>query len=148
MLGTLAKWLRILGHDTHYQRHYSAGAFTRLTDEGRYLLTRRRETAKQYNNTFLLRSNNVGDQLGELKELADLASARLKWFNRCLMCNTPLEKAHPDAARENVPEYVFYHNASEIRYCSSCGRYYWPGSHRENMVKQLAKWGLHPFGLK
>ncbi|MBW2035500.1 MAG: hypothetical protein JRI94_18340 [Deltaproteobacteria bacterium] len=25
MLGKLAKWLRVLGYDTHYQRHYSPG---------------------------------------------------------------------------------------------------------------------------
>lgn len=145
MLGKLAKWLRVLGHDTHYQRYYSAGTINQLVDEGRYLLSRHRETAKQYNNVLLLHSNNVGDQLAELKELVDLASARSKWFTRCLICNDLLENVQLNKAQENVPEYVFYHNASGIRHCPSCARYYWPGSHRKNMVRQLEKWGFTPF---
>ncbi|MBW1900644.1 MAG: hypothetical protein JRJ20_03305 [Deltaproteobacteria bacterium] len=31
---------------------------------------------------------------------------------------------------------------SGIRWCPSCRRYYWPGSHRTRMVKQLEEWGF------
>ena len=30
MLGKLAKWLRVLGYDTHYQRYYKPGAIDQL----------------------------------------------------------------------------------------------------------------------
>jgi uncharacterized protein with PIN domain len=29
-----------------------------------------------------------------------------------------------------------------IRFCPSCGRYFWPGSHRIRMEKQLNGWGF------
>lgn len=142
MLGKLAKWLRVLGYDTHYQQYYTLGVIAHLVKDHRRLLSRHDETANRYFNALLIQADHVGDQLAELKHKANLAPDPSYWFSRCLMCNTLLEKPVPHEARENVPEYVYFQNMTGIRFCPSCGRYYWPGSHRKRMIRQLEEWGF------
>jgi uncharacterized protein with PIN domain len=142
MLGKLAKWLRVLGYDTLYQTFYEEGAVAESAREGRKVLSRHKPTITRYTNSVLIHSDHVKDQLYELKNGGTITSDRSEWFSRCLLCNIPLEETKGADARENVPEYVFYQSASEIRFCPSCGRYFWPGSHRERMVRQLEEWGL------
>jgi uncharacterized protein with PIN domain len=142
MLGKLAKWLRILGYDTAYRSHYRPGFLDLIIKEDRHLLSRHKETADQYAGALLIHADRVGEQLNELKQLIPLAPDRSNWFSRCLICNVVLREAEVDEARENVPEYVFYQNTKEIRFCPSCGRYYWPGSHRKRMISQLEEWGF------
>ncbi len=142
MLGKLAKWLRVLGYDTHYQSQYKPASMNKLIEEGRLLLTRHIEKASLYENAVLLHGNNVSDQMKELKEKIILESDESNWFSRCLICNALLQDARPEEAQQSVPEYVFYENLKVIRYCSSCGRYYWPGSHRNRMMERLKEWGF------
>ncbi len=143
MLGKLAKWLRVLGYDTYYQPYdYRAEEITHLVKQGRILLSRQRLTIKKHSSSLLLQCNRVGEQLVEVKEALHLSPESQAWFSLCLICNVGLKPAREDVARENVPEYVFYHNMKDIRICPSCGRYYWPGSHRTAMIKQLESWGI------
>ena len=142
MLGRLAKWLRVLGYDTHYQRYYRPGDIEHLVKEGRLLLSRHRGATGRYTNAVLINANGVSGQIAELKERTRLVPVRSNWFSRCLICNVLLTEALIDAAQENVPEYVFYENMAGIRFCPLCGRYYWPGSHRKRMIKQLEEWGF------
>ena len=142
MLGRLAKWLRVMGYDTHYQPFYHKDAIERLVRQRRTLLSRHKKTADRFPDALFIRSNRVADQINELKNRMDLRPDRSRWFTRCLICNAALEKAHFEVARENVPEYVLYENAAGIRFCPSCDRYFWPGSHREGMLRQLKEWGF------
>jgi uncharacterized protein with PIN domain len=142
MLGKLAKWLRVLGIDTHYQRFYGFGAIDQLVSDGRWLLTRHEERAGLYGNAVIIHGDHVGEQVSSLRGKVNLATERKKWFTRCLMCNVLLETPVESETRVNVPEYVFYRHAKEVRFCPSCGRYFWPGTHRERMVRQLEAWGF------
>ena len=142
MLGKLAKWLRVLGYDTHYQRYYRPGDVDHLVEKGRCLLSRHKRITDHYTNAVLLRANAVGGQVAELKEQVCLDPDQSDWFSRCLICNILLVEVQEEVARENVPEHVFYENMTGIRFCPSCGRYYWPGSHRTKMVRQLNEWGF------
>ena len=142
MLGKLARWLRALGFDTHYQSYYGLGVMDELVREGRRLLTRHGERVRRYDNAVLLQGNSIGEQLTELRKSVYLVSDRTNWFSRCLICNTPLERTREDEARSNVPEYVFYHYTKRIKFCPSCGRHFWPGTHRRKMSRQLEVWGF------
>jgi uncharacterized protein with PIN domain len=142
MLGKLSKWLRVLGHDTHYQGFYKPGALHVWVKDGGRLLTRQEKIASRYDQSLLIRSVGVKDQLLELRERLDLVPERSAWFTRCIVCNEPLQGVSPGEARDNVPEYIFYLNMNQIRRCPSCGRYYWPGSHRQRMIKHLLEWGV------
>jgi len=142
MLGKLAKWLRVLGYDTLYQSSFRPGVIDLLLKEGRYLLSRRQEAIGLYKNMIFLQADRVGAQLEELRGKVNLAPERSGWFTRCLLCNTVLTKAKLDELQDNVPEYVFFNNMQAIHSCPSCGRYYWPGSHRTRMIRQLEAWGF------
>ena len=142
MLGRLAKWLRVMGYDTHYQSIYSREALGSHVRDGRRLLSRHGPTVEQYSHSVFIRSDHVKEQLHEMMDVVSPTSIRSNWFSRCLVCNTPLRDADPEDGQENVPEYVFYRNRKRIRFCPSCGRYFWPGTHRKRMIAQLEAWGF------
>ena len=146
MLGRLAKWLRVLGFDTHYQSFDPIHHIGQMARGGRIPLTRQRKLIPFLEGAAFVRYNGVGEQLEQLKQALLLESCHADWFSRCIRCNVPLMAAPEEAARDNVPEYVFYENMKRIRFCPSCGRYFWPRSHKIRMEKQLNRWGFfNPF---
>lgn len=142
MLGKLAKWLRMMGYDALYQRSYREEDFLRLTAEGRRLLSRRKKAQARHPDVILIQSDHVGEQLKELRSLGCLKFDPTKFFTRCLRCNLPLKEADPEAAGASLPDHVYHENVSGIRFCTQCGGFFWPGTHRDKMLKQLAAWGL------
>lgn len=140
MLGRLAKWLRILGYDTRYRRVHTGDPVRAAEGEGR-LLTRREELKNRPGVVFI-RSDHVGEQLRQLTEEGWIRPDPERAFRRCPVCNSPLEGADPESARDRVPDYVFHRHAPGLRRCPVCGRHFWPGSHRERMHAQLEAWGL------
>lgn len=142
MLGRLAKWLRIMGYDTHYQSSYKPAHIQSRLNEGRLLLTRNSRRICRHEGAVLVRADHIREQLKQLQEEGLIPADRAMWFTRCLICNEPLIKAPSEAVRENVPEYVFLNNPSGIGFCPSCNRFFWPGSHRQNMTAQLKAWGF------
>jgi len=142
MLGRLAKWLRVMGCDAHYQPCYRNEALGELVGEGRILLSRKRKTADAHGGSLFLLSERVGEQLQQMREAGYLRTDEARWFTRCLICNVPVVAATRVEPGGEVPEYVFYENRYNIRACPSCGRYFWPGSHRERMKRQLKEWGM------
>jgi len=143
MVGKLAKWLRVLGYDTHYQPHYSSEAIDTFVREGRILLTRHKRRAERLRRAaVLIRGNKVREQLIELKTELHLEPARSIWFSRCLRCNAILRKGREGVAEEKIPEYILYQNSTNISFCPLCGRHFWPGSHKARMEKQLKAWGF------
>lgn len=143
MLGRLAKWLRIMGYDTLYQPRYKPGRIQSLVREGRILLTRNTRLAELGEDVAVfIRSDHIGEQIRQLKDDRVIEVDRAKWFTRCMLCNEALLEAAPEMAEENVPEYVFFEHPAGIRFCPSCGRFFWPGSHRRRMTSQLQQWGL------
>ena len=142
MLGRLAKWLRVMGYDTHYEPFYREGAIEHLVLQGRTLLSRHKGRTDHHSGSLFIRSNHVKDQLMEMKDAGPLEPQEGKWFSRCLICNVLLEEVNPEDALDSVPEYIFHQNISGIRSCPSCHRFFWPGSHRERMERQLTEWGF------
>ena len=110
MLGRLAKWLRVMGWDTHYQPVYKEGGIDSLVHDGRVLLSRHRSVINLYSGSLLIQSDHVKEQLQEIQSEGYLRDDRPKWFIRCLTCNTPLKKVSIEETIENIPEYVFYQN--------------------------------------
>jgi uncharacterized protein with PIN domain len=143
MLGKLAKWLRMMGYDTHYQPSYSHKTMLLLVkEEGRILLTRNTRSTRRWEGALFIRSDHVGEQLRQMKMEAYLEVDRSKWFTRCSLCNRVLEEASFENVQGGVPEYVLFQNPSGIRFCPACQRFFWPGTHKERMIRQLEAWGL------
>jgi len=141
MLGNLAKYLRIMGYDTFYQTSYPDQRLSELVKGGRILLTRNHTTAAQYVNSVFIDHDLVKDQLKAVDKSLKLPRDRRDWFSRCIVCNSSLSKAELEAARQNVPDFVFFTHHERIVFCSTCKRFYWPGTHRERMGERLKDWG-------
>jgi len=103
MLGKLAKWLRVMGYDTHYQPFYRTGEMDHLIEgERRWLVSRHRMTVSRFDNAVLVISNHVDEQLRELQKRNLLSNDRTEWFSRCLSCNKFLISIKNPEALETV----------------------------------------------
>jgi uncharacterized protein with PIN domain len=150
MLGTLAKWLRILGYDTYFDPDLDDHQLVRIARaEDRVLLTRDTELARRRGvQVLLLSSESLEEQLHEV--LVDARSrlgsdadrfARLmdeQILTRCPVCNEPLEDLDRDEARARVPPYVFQ-TQEAFKICPGCQRVYWRGTHWERMQARLSR---------
>ena len=143
MLGRLAKWLRLLGYDTAYDRTASDLELARRARaEGRVLLTRDRELARRRGlRAVLIRSNVLLDQIGEIGRALALPCSG-GWpaglEPRCSICNTVLKAQTPAQVADRVPPYVMRIQRVFFR-CVRCGRIYWNGTHAAAMRQQAAR---------
>jgi uncharacterized protein with PIN domain len=138
-LGKLAKWLRILGYDTLYDRGNADAAFLRKAGaEGRVALTRKRDLARRSppGRLVVVTADHVGRQIGEVLEALALAPDPAKRMTRCLRCNAPLEEASKEAVTGLVPAYVT-ETCTHFRTCRLCGRCFWPGTHPRHVEEYL-----------
>jgi uncharacterized protein len=96
MLGTCAKWLRILGYDTSFDPELDDHQLVRLARaEGRVLLTRDRDLARRRGvRVLLIASERLEEQVAQV--LLDLELEPDAAFSRCPVCNEPLEAVDLD----------------------------------------------------
>jgi uncharacterized protein with PIN domain len=138
MLGTLAKWLRILGYDTLFDPALDDNQLVRQARaQGRVLLTRDQELSRRRGvRTLLVSSETLDSQIQEV--LATLELEPMRAFSRCPVCNEMLEELSREAAASRVPAYVAQTQDS-FRLCPGCQRVYWPGTHWQQMDKHLSR---------
>lgn len=137
-LGRLAAYLRLAGFDTLYEARATDEELARWAATGpRTLLTRDAGLLKRNAVThgYYVRSTHPPQQLAEVIRRFDL-SRLVRPFSRCLRCNQPLRPAQPHDVRPRVPEAV-WKRYSEFLSCSSCGRFYWQGTHYQRMQQLL-----------
>jgi uncharacterized protein with PIN domain len=140
MLGTLAKWLRILGFDTCFDPDLDDHQLVRLARaESRVLLTRDRELARRRGvQTLLVTSQVLAEQIRQV--LADL-ELEPEGTTRCPICNEPLVPLDRESARARVPAYVAETHDS-FTTCPACQRVYWRGSHWQQMDEFRAEFEI------
>jgi uncharacterized protein with PIN domain len=147
MLGRLARWLRVLGHDVAWGPHLRRRTLVLCARrEGRLLVTR--DTRLLRDPTLpphlFVRSDRFRDQLRELAAAVPLLGGDAdapEPFSRCLDCNRVLDELPREAARAVVPPYVFA-TSPRFRRCAGCGRVYWPATHHVHMQRELEALGL------
>jgi uncharacterized protein with PIN domain len=142
MLGRLARWLRILGHDVAYGPHLRGRSLADCARrEHRLLLTRDTRLLRdpELPPHLFIRSDHFREQIREVAASVPLATA--PFLSRCLGCNRSLEEIGRDAVRDRVPPYV-WETASRFLRCPRCDRLYWPATHRTHMLRELAALGL------
>ncbi len=139
MLGGLARWLRVLGYDTHYDPLLDDPALVAMADrEGRTLLTRDRHlvTFLRPSDALLIRQDAPLAQLREVLSHAALEPVH-PLFSRCLVCNTLLREASAQECAELAPASSRL-PGEPLLFCPGCQRLYWHGSHTRRMRHQLA----------
>jgi uncharacterized protein with PIN domain len=138
-LGTLAKWLRILGYDTLlYEGNADRSLLTAARGEERVVLTRKKDMAqKQFSGKkMILMSDRVENQLKEVIDTFSLRPEQRHLFSRCLQCNERLIGIGKDDVKGRVPPYTF-ENQDAFMICPMCRRIFWPGTHKERAEKWL-----------
>ncbi len=136
MLGTLARWLRLLGFDTAYPGPLGDRELIGLArEEGRVLLTRDKNLAQTKDVKALYVGSDVLDeQVGQALQALHLVVRNP--MSRCSICNGVLLPASPEEASGNVPPGVLRRH-EEFWRCPVCGRFYWQGSHWDQMRRKI-----------
>ena len=140
MLGSLAKWLRILGFDTFYSNNIGDNQLLEFAwREKRILLSRDHQLINGVNpeQALLIESKNLPQQLRQVVSAFHLGNA-VALFSRCVDCNVkvvPIDKA---MIEKKIPAFV-YQNYNEFWICSQCGQIFWPGTHKTLAEKWLVE---------
>ncbi len=138
MLGRLARWLRLYGHDTLYGIEGDDEIIEVARKEGRVILTKdvalARKAEKLGLKAFLLTSNSLEGQVRELKRLGVEFKELFPANARCPKCNGPIRAVPKEAVKGRVPQKV-YESYDEFYVCENCGQIYWPGKQWREMLK-------------
>lgn len=133
MVGKLSTYLRMCGYDTAYALDRGVeddDTILELVDsEGRTLLTRDVRLAERADESLLLESLDVVDQLRELEDRDfDLSLADP---GRCSDCNGEL-------VRDDGPPPDHAPVGKTVWRCRNCGKRFWKGSHWESVERTLS----------
>jgi uncharacterized protein with PIN domain len=137
-LGRLARYLRMLGFDSAYDRDMDDSRLIDLSlGQQRIILTRDLGILKQGRVTHghWVRNTAPRQQLREVVLALDLAG-QLRPFTRCMECNGTIYDADSDAVRNQVDPQIFG-RFTTFRQCGDCGKIYWRGSHYESMLRRV-----------
>ncbi len=139
MLGSLARWLRMLGYDTVYGKSLEDDEIAQLAStEHRHILTRDKELANRPNATYV-ESDDLDSQL------KIIATKHALSFNenaiRCSACNGSLVGIAKDKVVGQVPEGALASNDNFWK-CEACGKIYWRGSHWLGILERFRKLNL------
>lgn len=137
MLGKLAKYLRMLGFDTKYEKGADKIRMEFIAKTENRIIITRNSYYKEKENCLFLETDNPQEQLIIVLGRFNLYE-KIKLATRCLICNELVKRINKEEAKGKVPYYV-YQTKDEFSYCPICQRIYWPGTHYENMKKFLEK---------
>lgn len=139
MLGSLARWLRMLGYDTAYAKDAEDGAIIELAaKEKRFIITRDKGLAAQP-GALMVEGEDLDAQLKEVhgRFALSLDDSAI----RCSACNGKLADLPKEQAAEVVPEGALEHN-DRFWKCESCGKAYWRGTHWLGIMERLRRLNL------
>ena len=139
MLGSLARWLRMMGYDTVYDKKLDDPSISQLArEENRFVLTRDKELSKEP-GALLLEEDDLDSQL---KVVASRYGLRFKPdLIRCSSCNGVLADLPKENAKDVVPEGAFL-SQEKFWKCSKCGKVFWMGTHWNGIMERLNRLGL------
>lgn len=148
MLGSLTRWLRILGYDVIYSRDYSDGQIIKIASKtNRFIITKDRGLyykAKRINlNAYLLKSSSPTAMLAELhsEKIIELNLDPEK--SRCPECNGKLVKiTDKNLIKNRVPPGALK-TYSVFYVCKKCGQVYWEGGHWRNIRRIISDAKIH-----
>jgi len=139
MLGSLARWLRMIGYDTVYDKKLDDPAISQLARaEGRFILTRDKELGKEP-GAFMVAPDDLDTQL---KAVATRYGLKFRPdLIRCSACNGGLLELTKDDAKGLVPEGAFISN-DRFWKCAKCAKVFWKGTHWNGIMERLNRLGL------
>jgi uncharacterized protein with PIN domain len=146
-LGQLARYLRVLGFDTSYEKNCPDEELAgRSRRERRILLTRDRGLLKRSAVTHgsYLYATNPRRQLFEVVERFDLRGS-MHPFRRCTKCNGRLARVSKRSLEGHLDAELLARHAI-FRRCRDCGQVYWPGTHYARLQQLVNEVSAAPPG--
>lgn len=138
MLGSLSKWLRILGFDVIYFNYINDNELIKISkQQERIVLTRDVLLAqnKKVSRCIHISSDKTFDQVKEvISKLKDMGYDMVNKEPRCAICNGEIEKVEKKSITNEVPEHVLLRFQNFFR-CRDCSRVYWEGTHKRAIDK-------------
>ncbi len=133
-LGSLARFLRMLGFDTFYEHTCTPETLVAVSvSEGRVLLSRSRSLVRdpRVSHSLFVESPDPRTQLIGVMRHHHLTSS-IHPFTRCIECNSPVVPIDRQAVLSRLPDSVRSRDL-DFRMCRRCDRIYWDGSHVAHM---------------
>lgn len=133
MLGTLARWLRMMGHDIKYSTKLDDPQLLLIAKtENRVLLTRdlalyQQATAKGV-EAYYVEGINEPERLSELAQRFNVVLSIDLEKSRCPKCNTKLSAVSKQEIVDKVEKNTLKHY-DDFWLCPNCGHVYWQGAH-------------------
>jgi uncharacterized protein with PIN domain len=133
MLGKLARWLRMMGHDTKYSTTFDDEQLICLAKlESRILLTRDlalyQQTQARDIQGYYVEGNTEPERIAELTVRFGIPLEINLAQSRCPKCNTTLTSiSKEEIAGKLEKNTLLYYN--QFWTCPKCGAVYWQGAH-------------------
>ncbi|MEZ5358820.1 MAG: Mut7-C RNAse domain-containing protein [Candidatus Zixiibacteriota bacterium] len=143
-LGKLARYLRVCGFDTVFDRTMGNGQLLQIAlQDNRHILTRDTGLIEftLVRNYILIESDDWAEQLKQVVDEYALTIDTAQFFSRCLEDNAPTVAVEKSSIRDLVYPYT-YENHDDFRQCPLCRRVYWHGTHVKAMLDRLTAQGI------
>ena len=141
MLGKLARWLRMLGHDVTYTIQLNDNDLLELAKkENRVLLTKDLELYKRANaknlDALYLEGKSESERLAEVAKRYSLTLEIDMEKSHCPVCNTKLKATPKEQLSGEIEKNTFTYY-DKFWKCPNCGQVYWQGAHWNQISKTL-----------
>jgi uncharacterized protein len=141
MLGKLARWLRMLGHDVVYSVELNDSELLELAKkDGRVLLTRDLELYKRAIgrglDAYYVEGTVESERLAEVAKRYSLTLEVDMEKSHCPVCNTKLNATPKEQLSGELKKntYTYY---DKFWKCPNCGQVYWQGAHWKQISTTL-----------
>ncbi|HMF33634.1 MAG TPA: Mut7-C RNAse domain-containing protein [Candidatus Lokiarchaeia archaeon] len=144
MLGNLARWLRIFGHDVIFANevaHPGEGGATDAQlaqfaeEDNRVLITHDKQFAQRYPGAIYVPGTVLLENLRAVQQALEIELHFDQDKARCTVCNEPLQKiSDKDEVKDIVPAKTF-DRYDDFWICTNatCRKVFWQGSHFEDI---------------
>ncbi len=139
-IGTLARYLRMLGIDSSYKNDFKKNEMVNISlNEKRTILSKDRNLLKrnEITHAYWIRNDDPVNQVKEVIERFHLQNF-INEFTRCLECNSLLALVNKNEIESELPPKV-KERQNEFHRCTGCNKIYWKGSHYERMEKLISQ---------
>ena len=143
MLGKLARWLRMLGHDVLYSVQFDDSELLELAKkEERVLLTKDFELYKRAIgrglDAYYVEGKTEAERLAEVAKRYGLQLTMDMDKSHCPICNTKLQATPKEQLEEELEESTFKFYDKFWR-CPNCSQVYWQGAHWKQITQTLTE---------
>jgi len=141
MFGKLARFLRLLGHDTLYRRDETIDDMISESKQSERIIISSSEkvnslSKKHQTHSIILSSTEISDQLKEILQTLEMTVSFPPTEMRCSLCNGVLSSKEKVEILDKIPEGTAKHY-NEFWECDSCSQIFWLGSHWEDIKRTI-----------